>query len=359
MNKPVLIFPAGMPRAIEFLGQCQREQRAVVGCSSVANDPSQALYPAWAHLPYVTHEGFGQALRQVIAEHHISSIYTAHPVVWDYLHEHLLAIAPDTPLLNASPAVTELAAFRAGMERAHDVLNRPLPLASPRAAQLDWDAHQLAAMYRHTENIPGMCDHEKVRALYEIARYCPRGDIVEVGSWWGKSAFVLLRLAQCFAIGKLLCVDPWSDAHLVQNDKGALVDNTAARFSAEEAFQVFLVNLLPYAGQDMNYLRMPSTDGARRYRSNACITSPQFASTQYHGGIALLHVDGNHAYDNVKADITAWGDAVLPGGWIVLDDYTWPFGDGPQRTGDEFLREHASRIASAFVMGGALFIQLG
>ncbi|MCL6484261.1 MAG: class I SAM-dependent methyltransferase, partial [Janthinobacterium lividum] len=66
----------------------------------------------------------------------------------------------------------------------------------------------------------------------------------------------------------------------------------------------------------------------------------------------------NHAYEAAQADITAWAKHVLAGGWIIIDDYVWPYGDGPQRAGDEFLAQQQTRISSAFVMGTALFLQL-
>jgi hypothetical protein len=71
-----------------------------------------------------------------------------------------------------------------------------------------------------------------------------------------------------------------------------------------------------------------------------------------------LHIDGNHAYEAVKTDITAWERFVVDGGWIIFDDYNWPYGDGPRRVGDEFLEKNLAKISTAFVMGGALFIQL-
>ena len=47
-----------------------------------------------------------------------------------------------------------------------------------------------------------------------------------------------------------------------------------------------------------------------------------------------------------------------PNGWIIIDDYVWPWGDGPQRAGDEFLAEHHRKIGCAFVIGTALFVKL-
>lgn len=354
----VLIFPAGMPRSLEFLGRCQREKRNVIGSSSRGHDPSRQHYPAWITLPYVTEDEFDAALRHAIHTNAIGSIYTPHPVIWGYLHRELARIAPGVVLANESPDNSELDRFRAAQERAGQLLQNPLPLMVESTGRPNWNLSELAAFYLHSEAIPGMCDHEKTRALYEIARYCPLGDLVEIGSWWGKSAFIFLRLAQRFNIGSLLCVDPWSDTHLVQNDASGLVDAFTAEFSADEAFNVFLMNLLPYAANDMNYFRLPSTVAAERYRANAVVSTPEFGVTKYRGNIALLHIDGNHRYENAKADIMAWGDQVVSGGWIVLDDYTWPFGDGPKRVGNEFLNQNRDRITTSFVAGGALFMRL-
>ena len=359
MDKAVLIFPAGMPRSLDFLGKCLREQCKVIGASSRAHDPSRQQYPAWLTLPYVTQEEFDTALAQAVRDHDIGGIYTPHFVVWDYLNHALERIAPGVQLLNASPLDTELESYRAAQKSARGLLSNSLPLAVEQKAKPDLTELEVASLYCHADAIPGQCDHEKVRALYEIARYCPASDMVEIGSLWGKSAFVLLRLAQCLGIGNLLCVDPWSEEHLVQNDESGLVDTTSAQFSAEEAFAVFQINLLPYSAGDINYLRMPSTDAAKHYRAQPEAETPAFGRTTYTGRIALLHIDGNHSYENAKADIGAWSDLVMGGGWIVMDDYTWPFGDGPKRAADEFLMANRESISAAFVMGGALFMRVG
>lgn len=235
-----------------------------------------------------------------------------------------------------------------------------MPLASAVVPQAPLSQIEAAALLRHADVMPGMCDHDKIRALCEIARRCPQGDIVEIGSWCGKSAFVLLRLALHYGIGKLLCVDPWSSGEIVRNDAGGLVDSItdSVDLAIEQALPVFQLNLLPYAKGDLNYLRMPSVEAATRYRTRNPVESEAFGSTPYDGRIALLHIDGNHGLESVTADLAAWGDLVKPQGWIIFDDYFWPYGDGPKTVGDGFLREKAETIASAFVMGSALFVQL-
>ena len=356
--KPVLIFPGGMPRSLDFLRQCQRDGIPAIGASSLNYDVARAHYASWRHLPYVNHPEFDDALRQTLREFDIGGIYSPNPLVWNHLRAVLGALAPGVRLLNDSPVDDALTSYRAARARAHDLLETPLPLASALPGNVPISEVDLAALFRHTDTIPGMCDHEKACALHEIARHAAVGDLVEIGSWWGKSAFVLMRLARCYGIGNLLCVDPWSSEHLVQHDASGIVDSGSASLDADEALTVFEMNLLPYSAGNVNYLRLPSIDGARYYLGHRGVATPAFGATSYEGRIAILHIDGNHAYASVLADIEAWSGLVVGGGWIILDDYTWPFGDGPRRAGDEFLAKHRAGIECGFVMGGALFLQL-
>lgn len=356
MNKSILIFPAGMPRALEYLQKAQRDGLAVIGGSSLAYDPSREKYPAWVHLPFVTAPTFDAALKQALSDFNIGGIFTPNIVVWDHLNKILKDLAPDVSLVNGSPIEEALTAYQTAQRQARHAQEYSLPLASRLAPKQQLPAIELAAIFRHSNAIPGMCDGDKIRALFEIFRHTVKGDIVEIGSWWGKSAFILARLAHCYNVGHLLCVDPWTNEHLVQGE--AMVDSCSAQVDAAEALVIFEMNLLPYSFKHVNYLRMPSTDGALHYRKHRSVTTEAFGSTTYCGKISVLHIDGNHSYPAVKADIASWADVVMDGGWIIVDDYIWPYGDGPQRAGDEFLSEYKDRIDVAFVMGSALFIQL-
>lgn len=356
--RPVLIFPGGMPRSLDYLRRCRREGVPVIGASSLAYDVTSREYPSWLRLPYVHEAGFNAALSQAIRDYNIGGIYTPNPVIWNHLQGVLGDLAPGVTLINVSPVDELLANYRTARADACELLAHPLALASPRESKAAITEIEAAALLRHADTVPGMCSHEKIRALHEVARHAVVGDIVEIGSWWGKSACVLAGLARLYSIGNLLCVDPWSNEHLVQHDEHGLVDKGSALLDAEEALAVFEMNLLPCGVNHVNYLRLPSTAGARHYRAHRSITSASFGTTHYQGQIAILHIDGNHAYCAVKADIAAWSSLVADGGWIILDDYTWPFGDGPRRAGDEFLTENGDRIDVAFVMGGALFLQL-
>lgn len=357
-GKPILIFPAGMPRSIEYLEQCLRNGQPVLGSSSVAYDVAKARYPVWAALPYITDPAFNDALVALIAEHDIAGIYTPNLVAWSYLNRVLKVIAPSTPLVNGSPTQEEVSGYHAATRLSQYLLERSLSLASgvpqkPSATELE-----LSTLFRHASIIPGMCDDEKIGALCEIARHSVQGDIVEIGSAYGKSAFVLSRLARLYDIGNTLCVDPWKNENLVQHDKAGLVDTYVKEINSDEILRVFEMSLLPYSNGNLNYLRLPSTQAVHHYSTQHDVTTSSFGTTAYCGKIAILHVDGNHSYDAVRDDVAAWSSHVTKGGWIIIDDYVWPYGDGPQRVGDDFFTKNKGRINCAFVMGTALFLQL-
>jgi hypothetical protein len=345
-----------MPRSLAYAGRAEAEGQCVVGASSLGHDPARGGYQSWTQLPFVTAPEFDDALRAAIAEFDIGGIYTPNAVVWNYLDRCIGAKFPGVSLINGSPVEAEVLPYHKALEFADMLCREPLALAARGQPHPGASTLEIASLFRHAETIPGMCDHEKIRALCEIFRFSQRGDIVEIGSWWGKSAFVFLRLLKSYGTGKLLCVDPWSNECLIQDDEGGLVDQVPV--DADEALTVFQLNLLPYAGGDVNYLRLPSVEGAARYRENATVTTEVFGETTYSGQISILHIDGNHSYEAVRADVDAWTGLVMQGGWIIIDDYIWPYGDGPRQVGDSYLEKHADSLAAAFVMGSALFIQL-
>ena len=72
--------------------------------------------------------------------------------------------------------------------------------------------------------------------------------------------------------------------------------------------------------------------------------------------ISLLHIDGNHDYEEVKQDFDLWEKYLANNSWIIFDDYKWAYGDGPAQVGNWVLFESKYRIKQSFFSGGALFI---
>ena len=65
VGKPTLIFPAGMPRSLEYLQNCLRDGLPVIGASSLEYDVSREKYPSWLFLPYITQpDSYGSPVHQ-------------------------------------------------------------------------------------------------------------------------------------------------------------------------------------------------------------------------------------------------------------------------------------------------------
>lgn len=354
-SRSVLVFPAGMPPSLAWARRAAHEGLRIVGASSLACDPAQSSYREWVSLPWIGDRDFGNVLGHSLAEKHIDAVFTPHPVVWMKLRDLLPKVAPSARLEAELPLDAELAEYRAYRDIAAGFARDPMQPGGCGELAAPMTSVQLAALVREFQLVPGQCDYSKLEALVAIFRSMPAGDVVEIGSFWGRSAVALAFLAKHYRIGKLLCVDPWGAEDLLQNIPD--VDSAFRDTPMEEVFDGFRVNLAPYAGV-VNYCRARSDQAAFIYHSERCFTTDDFGWTAYRGEIALLHIDGNHAPRRVREDICAWGGSVRADGWIVFDDYRWPFGDGPRLIADEFLTRIEASVATAFVAGGALFARI-
>ena len=350
----VLIFPGGMPDALAHRDQALAQGLRVIGASSVENDPARSQYDLWEDLPYVSDPGFDLALAAVIRRHDIGAVHAPHFVVWSHLAERLADIAPGATLSRAEQPQDYEQAYRALRDRV--AAARPPRFASAFPPKAALSPLETAGLIRLMNTIPGMCAEEKAHAVIEVMRHAPAGDIVEIGSWWGRSAALFAWLADRYAVGKVLCVDPWISEALTQGD--TLVDKASATLDTEEALRMFEINLAPLAAARLNYLRAHSEDAAALYRPGLIVRTEAFGETRYMGAIAVLHIDGNHSDHHAALDTDLWTPHVAAGGWIIFDDYEWAFGEGPRKAADAYVHRNAERIAATFRAGPTLFVQL-
>lgn len=355
-EKNILVFPSCMPRSIEYAVQTKRKGTNIIGSSSLNDDASKHNYSSWFYLPLISDNSFLTEFEIAISKYEITGIFTPNQIVWDYLNKYIERSNKNIELVNPSPIENELSPYRqANVFYNRYIKNHSAIAGSKISIQNNMSDIRARSIFRHSETIPGMCDHEKIAALFDITECCPKGDIVEIGSWWGKSAFIFNQLSQVHQIGSVLCVDPWKDDELKQESE--LVDNASSQVSASEAFDIFVSNLLPYYN-NLNYLRMTSVEGSKIYGDNKSITTTEFGVTNYTGKIAILHIDGNHSLESVKADIMSWQKYLTDNAWVIFDDYEWAFGDGPKIVGDKFLADNETKINCSFIKGSALFLQL-
>jgi hypothetical protein len=354
MGEAVLVFPAGTPDGLAFRDRARRQGLRVVGASSLDHDPAEGGYEAWEHLPYVDAPEFDAAFAAVVKKHDVTAVHAPHFIVWKHLTERLGQIAPGATLTGGQRPQDNAQAYR-------DLTARLATLKTPAfwttfAGKPPLSRTERAGLVRLIHSIPGMCGEEKMLAVIEAMRHAPEGDVVEVGSWWGRSAALLVWLARRFEVGRVLCVDPWTSADLVHGE--ARVDAAGEEFDMDEAVRIFEINLAPLAGRELNYLRARSAAAAQAYAPGLKVRSDAFGETAYEGRIAFLHIDGDHSEPEAARDCALWTPHVAPGGWICFGDYDWAFGDGPRLVADRIVAENAARISTHFHAGPSLFVQL-
>ena len=221
----------------------------------------------------------------------------------------------------------------------------------------------VAGIIHHAFNIFGESYDDKLAALLSCLTDAPDGDIVELGTLFGRSLCVLISGRSLGNMERNVFVfDPWCSELGLQKD---LPDNfqdytqTAGIDKipriVESTFSVFSTP------SSLSAHRCSSKDGFLIYnqalenKSTRLFNEKEFIVPK--GKIALLHIDGNHDLESVSQDVELWTQLVIPNGWVVIDDYEWRYGDGPKITGDNLIKRWDKQIQKTFVIGGCLFIQ--
>ncbi|HRK84940.1 MAG TPA: class I SAM-dependent methyltransferase [Alcaligenes faecalis] len=355
-HSTVLVFPFHQEEALDFIQTATRLGLPVVRASSeVYGDRGQD--GTVHYLPYVNESEFDARLADLIAAQNISQIYTMHPMIWHKINRMIvmgelqgIRLCSEDPLKAYCAPYEKAMAWAQGcgalIDEAFEPLHQPLSNV------------EYAHLYSGAFSIPGQSDSGKIELLTRIARHAPKGDVVEIGSAYGRSAFALAVLARAYALGNVVCVDPWGfEASQDQGSSAAMVNADMKKVDWQRVFEVFRIATAGF--DNLAYIRQMSKDALADYQrgcKNQGLPRDGKAALGVLGEISILHIDGNHKYELVKQDIDLWTPYVKRGGWVLIDDYEWTFGDGPKRAGDEFLKNCSHR--AAFVSGDTLCIQL-
>jgi predicted O-methyltransferase YrrM len=150
--------------------------------------------------------------------------------------------------------------------------------------------HQLAG------SIEGWLTSAEGEMLFNFAMNLPEGNIVEIGSWKGKSTFY-------FACG------------LVKRGKGYIysVDHHTGSIEQQKRIKE-PINTLNEFTENM------------RIRNVGHIIKPLVmdsitASKNLNDDIGLIFIDGSHDYESVRSDFEAWWPKLQVGGIIAFHDY--------------------------------------
>lgn len=185
------------------------------------------------------------------------------------------------------------------------------------------------------ENVYGWTPIDQLFTLYALTRLSAGldGDIVEVGSWCGRSAIVLAAAAKAAGNSKVHCVDLFPEkGDWKQNPDGTysfdmVIDGK--RFCGykeqtvwKETFESQTGKIYESYGSVYDCFRETVSkrgmdDVVRAHRGDLASLldklGPDFKCR-------LAFLDGDHGFEAVCADIRNIDQYLYPGGWICFDD---------------------------------------
>jgi len=185
------------------------------------------------------------------------------------------------------------------------------------------------------KDIPGWSPVDQLYTLFTLTSTTAglQGDILEIGSWCGRSAVVLGTAAKFIGCGRVHCVDLFpekNDWH--QNAEGKwwfevnLGDKNIAAYKScymwDEAYRRDVEPLYRSHNGILdifneNIRRHELSDIVRPFRGD---TSQFGRSLPKDFQCRLAFVDGDHGYDEVCQDIEIVEKHLVAGGWICFDD---------------------------------------
>ncbi len=184
------------------------------------------------------------------------------------------------------------------------------------------------------DGVPGWSPVDELFTLSLLARATVGlpGDLVEVGSWLGRSAIVLAAAARDTG-GRVHCIDlfPARDDWRCNTDGSysCSVEIDGRRYGGYQEQTVwagpFQAQLAPRYDETPDILEGFHANlharGLERFVAAHRGTTATFAASALPGfQVRLLFIDGDHGYRAVVDDIDRLVPYLVPGGWICFDD---------------------------------------
>jgi predicted O-methyltransferase YrrM len=167
-------------------------------------------------------------------------------------------------------------------------------------------------MLSRFEGIPGMVSLQRGLLLYLVALAAgPEGDVVEIGSWQGRSTAFLAQACEDSGNGVVHAID-W--------------------FRGNPGKEHLLP--VPLEGMEQAF----RTNIERTGLSHRVVVHPkrsEDARAEIAAPVRMLYVDGEHSREAVLSDLE-YAELLAPGGILVLDDYSRSF-PGVVSAAHEFL----------------------
>ena len=169
------------------------------------------------------------------------------------------------------------------------------------------------------DTVPGMISTQSGGHLYTLCLFQQeKGDVVEIGSWQGRSTVFLAYAAKASGNGQVWAIDHFKgnvgkEHFYVVNEK----DLSDLKSGFEKN--------IDYAGlsEHVNLLDMPNAEAVSHIKDKS---------------VRFLFIDGDHTREGVLTDLRLFIPKLIDDAIIVFDDFSKAF-PGVVETVDEFLAE--------------------
>ena len=154
----------------------------------------------------------------------------------------------------------------------------------------------LSDAWKSTENVPGHLLENEARFLGLLAACVPgAGNIVEIGSFKGRSTVMLAKVASHYGMAPVVAIDPHNSPILLDLEAN------------------------PEASTYLDFLNSIGTAGVSDHVEPHRAYSTEVART-WKRPIRVLWIDGDHSYDGVKKDLEGFLPHVEPFGVVAMHD---------------------------------------
>ncbi len=196
------------------------------------------------------------------------------------------------------------------------------------------DIYKLSGL---SNNIQGMISNRAGEELFSLAyMQALDGDIVEVGSFQGKSTFFLASAVKYSGNGKMIAIDHFQGN--LGKEKFYRVNNDPA-FNLEDGF----VNNIKKANLDKTVtLINQSNEQAVKFIEDK--------------SIRFLFIDSDHTAEGVYKDLNLFRNKLKRKAIIAFDDYSQKTFPGVVEVSNEFIK--SMDISKKYLMGRTLIIEL-
>ncbi|MGM4886848.1 class I SAM-dependent methyltransferase [Tardiphaga sp. 11_C7_N12_6] len=203
------------------------------------------------------------------------------------------------------------------------------------AASLEKPQPVTARIERVIQTVPGWTPADQLLSLHVLAASTAYlgGDVMEIGSWCGRSSAVLGHAVAMSGVGHVWAIDlfPRKDDWSTNADgshsfavevSGASVGGYQDQTVWDEPFQRDIATV--YARQDDVLEIFKGTIEAEKL--GGTVTPFRGTGTMFAAQapkdlrVRMAFLDGDHSYDAVCTDIDAVEKFLVPGGWITFDD---------------------------------------